>query len=66
MTSSRRRLYLLERGWYFYERPSERWYRGRDPRSFTFLGAFMRQQAADARAEREAELADMQNLQEGK
>jgi hypothetical protein len=62
MTIIQRQTYLLDRGWDFtynptleYDEPAKLWVYHLDGSPHTFLGAFMRQQAADARAEREAE-----------
>ena len=56
MTKRERMVYLLERGWEYDERLlSRRWSRPHDSKHRNLLGAFVIQQAIDARAEREAE-----------
>ena len=55
MTTFQRKVYLLMRGWTSEPTLRKPWSRPNDWKRRTLLGAFMRQQAADARAEREAE-----------
>jgi hypothetical protein len=56
MTKAREReIYLLKHGWGFIFNSDKCWSKDGGIVRHTFLGAFMRQQAADARAEREAE-----------